>query len=248
MIHDVMTHGLHMYNIGGVFELVNQYDTKGRLFGAFRVVNASVVGAAGAAYEVNVELRHNDVLLGCRAVTVLSVAETVLGKIGVRVKEFARSQSRMWGRTKFKTPAEVAQVVEELEVNNGSFVNNLLYSWTEAEKKNSKDLQATWTDAINQIGGLGYAYYDKENILDAAMLARIRQILPDAFIKFGRVVPLDARDYLNSSEFEELDDPWLRDIPCAGFADSSDLDKQDWSFSDATHQWKFAGNNKQCYG
>ena len=196
-----------MYNIGGVFELVNQYDTKGRLFGAFRVVNASVVGAAGAAYEVNVELRHNDVLLGCRAVTVLSVAETVLGKIGARVKEFARSHSRMWGRTEFKTPAEVAQVVEELEVNNGSFVNNLLYSWTEAEKKNSKDLKATWTDAINQIGGLGYAYYDKKNILDA-----------------------------------ELDDPWLRDIPCAGFADSSDLDKKGWSFGDVTHQWDFAGN------
>lgn len=221
------------------FELINQYDTKGRLFGAFRVASAGIVGAVGTSYKINVELRQRGTLLGCREVTIASVAETMLAKVGARVKDFARSNSRMWGRTKFDTVAEVEQVVAELEAANGSFSSNALYTWTGAEKANSPELKARWEDAISKLGGLGKAYYDKDGLLDEPMLKRIKHVLPEAFIQFGRVVPLDAQDYMGHAEYEALDDPWLKDIPCAGFTDTTNI--ADFDYDDATHQWRLAG-------
>ena len=196
---------------GGIFEVIN-LRSGGALFGAFRVSDSGMVGAPGSSYALNVELRHQGKLLGCRKVLILSVTHTVLTKVGARVKDYARSNSRMWGRTKLQTYEEVEGVVSDLEANNGRFANNPLYTWTAAEKAGSKQLENHWKDAISLLGGLGRAHYDPDGILDAAMLDRIKTVLLKAFIKLGAAVPLDARDYMSPADFDALEDKWLIDF------------------------------------
>ena len=81
---------------GGIFELVNQRDTEGRLFGNLRVVSGETIGAAGTSYDLSVELRNQaGVFIGCRTIVILSVDETVLAKVCARVKPFLRANSRL---------------------------------------------------------------------------------------------------------------------------------------------------------
>ena len=147
---------------------------------------------------------------------------------------------RTWGRTKFQTYAEVESVVQDVEMNNGSFSGNDFYTWTPAQRTASKDLGDKWTDAINNIGGLGYAYYDKDGILDAPMLARVKDALYDAFTELGSIIPIETLDYMSDSDFAALDNQWLKEVSAAGFMDATIIDKQGVTFSDLTHQWTFS--------
>ena len=80
---------------GGIFELVNQHDTEGRVFGNLRVANGETIGAAGTSYNFTVELRNEaGAFIGCRSIEILSVNETVLSKVGARVKAYLRANSR----------------------------------------------------------------------------------------------------------------------------------------------------------
>jgi len=139
----------------------------------------------------------------------------------------------------FETYAEVESVVQDVEMNNGSFSGNDFYTWTPAERTASTDLNAKWEEATNNIGGLGYAYYDKDGILDAPMLARVKDALYDAFIKLGSIIPIETLDYMSDSDFAALDNLWLKEIPAAGFSDNKIIDKQGVSYSDLTLQWRF---------
>jgi chondroitin AC lyase len=130
--------------------------------------------------------------------------------------------------------------VQDLETNNGSFGSNDLYTWTPAEKAESTKLDKNWLKAINNVGGLGFAHYDKKGILDAPMLDRVKNALYDAFTKLGNVLPIDTQDYMSESDFEALDNQWLKEIPAAGFADSSVIGKRGWKFSHTTHQWEYS--------
>ena len=80
---------------GGTFELVNQRDTEGRLFGNLRVASGKTIGVAGTSYDLSVELRNQaGAFIGCRSITIVSVGETVLSKVGARVKASLRTSSR----------------------------------------------------------------------------------------------------------------------------------------------------------
>jgi hypothetical protein len=92
---DVVHDGMSVPCAGAVFELVNQRDTKGRLFGNFRVASGATIGASGTSYDLSVELRDQaGAFVGCRKIAILSVDETVLSKVGTRVMANLRGNSR----------------------------------------------------------------------------------------------------------------------------------------------------------
>ena len=74
----------------GMFEIVNERDTEGRLFGALRLAqSSSSPGAAGSVHVLAAELREAGTLVDCLSFRVHVVEETALQLMATRVLHYA---------------------------------------------------------------------------------------------------------------------------------------------------------------
>jgi len=242
----------HLQRMSPVFELVNQNDTKGRIFAALRVKELQVVGSIGTLYNLSVELRNGDIVVGSRHIEIHSVGRTVLSMVQERVKKDIRGNGRTWGRFS-PDDAQLIALIEDIEMNDGALTKNCdgceeFYTMTPQQKASEPTVKDKWENAVKHVGGT-FAKPIEDHPISADLTAeRFKLALYSAFIKLAEISPIDARDFHdNQTHFESRIDNscgqkscnrWLRDIPAAGYADTTGTGLQNgMDHSVVTHQW-----------
>ena len=111
-----------------------------------------IVGSIGTVYNLSVELRNGDAVLGSRYILIRSVRRTVLSEVQKRVKEEIRGNSRTWGRF---DPSEQQRlsIIADIEANDGALTGNCdgcedFYTMTPHQKASEKTVKEKWENAV----------------------------------------------------------------------------------------------------
>ncbi len=143
---------------GGMFTLRAERDGDGRLFGVFSVADGKT--ARAGHYSLRVELRKKSKIMARFTASVSVAPQTQWDIYYDRAVDFVDKNGRLTGQRKFKD-AEVAELVADLEANNGAFDGMKFYEASKGKEwraigadELSKDLH----EAARRIDGLGRAY------------------------------------------------------------------------------------------
>ena len=199
---------------GGMFNLRTERDGDGRLFGVFSIAEGRM--AETGDYSLRIELRQGATVLARFTAPVTVSRQTQWDVYYDRVVEFVGSQGRLTGRQNYND-TEVADLIAELETNDGAFEGMRFYGATtlsEWEAIGTNKLGRELQDAANRIGGLGRAYAESRTYGPSGQDAdrdRLRNAIYLALIAYVDHFPLD--DFANSEAL---------------------------LYGDRTHQWRYA--------
>ena len=199
----------------GMFELRNQRDSSGRLFGVFSVADGKTARTGG--YSLRVELRQGATVLA-RFTSPVAVAERTRWDIYYeRAVDFVARNGRLTGRRNY-ADSQVAGLIDELEANNGAFSDLKFYGATSHEARRAigeKTLGEQLEEAANRIGGLGKAYLrsstygppgldgDRDRLRNAIYLALIAYVDHFPVDDFGNTDALLFTDRTHQWEFSD---------------------------------------------
>ncbi len=206
---------------GGMFDIREERDGDGRLFGVFAVAEGQT--ARAGSYALRVELRQGaDVL--ARFSAPVTVAERTQWEIYYeRAVDFVSRTSRLTGGRNY-SDSEVAAWITELEAGDGGFKGLGFYSATTAAQW--LDIgTATLTDeleeAANRIGGLGKAYLRSPTYGPSGQDAdrdRLRNAIYLALIAYVDHFPLNDFANFEGIGFGHRSHQWLFSDPIGGAA------------------------------
>lgn len=223
---------------GGRFDLVNLRDSAGRLFGALRIAGGHAAAPPNTTHSLAVELHDTaaDVLLAARRIEVHVVNETMLERMGPRVRALIASAAHMHGDEEPQGLA-LEEQLQHIEAHDGRLKGHTsLYGWSLEEKRTGSSVQSDWEDALKDLGGLGWAYkYQLGDPPSPTARRRVRSAILAALSALAEAVPLDVYDVYNATDFAALDNPFKHQLG-EGFArKDSPIDHKR-----QTHQWDIA--------
>ena len=206
---------------GGLFELRDERDSGGRLFGVFSVADGRTAQAGD--YALRVELRRGaDVL--ARFSAPIAVAERTQWAVYLeRVVDFVSRTRRLTGGQNF-TDAQVADMIAELEAADGVFDGLAFYTAvTEADRAaiGTDALSDELEDAANRIGGLGKAYLRSPTYGPSGLDAdrdRLRNAIYLALVAYVDRFPLDDFANTGTVDYGYRTHQWLFSDPLGGAA------------------------------
>ena len=206
---------------GGMFQLRNERDSDGRLFGVFSV--ASGKAARTGNYPLRVELLQGSTVMARFTAPVTVAAQTQWDIYYDKVVNFVGSHSRLTGRRNY-SDAEVTALVAELEANNGAFTGMSFYNAATRTAWLNIGAAALGDDleeAAQRIGGMGKAYLESHTYgpsVQDADRGRLRNAIYLALIAYVDHFPLD--DFANSEALSRADriHQWRFTDPISGAA------------------------------
>ena len=206
---------------GGMFELRNERDSDGRLFGVFSV--ASGKAARTGNYPLRVGLLQGSTVMARFTAPVTVAPQTQWDIYYDKVVNFVGSHGRLTGRRNY-SDAEVTALVAELEANNGAFTGMSFYNTATRTARLNIGAEALGDDleeAAQRIGGMGKAYLESHTYgpsgQDAAR-SRLRNAIYLALTAYVDHFPLD--DFANSEALSRTDrtHQWRFTDPISGAA------------------------------
>ncbi|MGF1749389.1 polysaccharide lyase family 8 super-sandwich domain-containing protein [Vibrio cionasavignyae] len=180
------------------YELRTYVDYSGVPRGEFVVAKGQTVKSVGET-ELAVGVFDADgQLVASRDVTIDEVTQTQWQTYFDRLKEFVLSSKRMWG-DRYYSQSEVDSLTKMLRENNGSFTDLSIYKADLSANKstvNGKEFE----EAVNRIGGLGYAYYSES---DRDRKELIRVSIVKAFNRLAVIFP--HKGFASNKNFTHAD-------------------------------------------
>lgn len=156
----------------GFFEIVNQRDSKSRLFGALRVKPGATLPTTVSDYPMGVRLSQGGTTLATATITVHAVSQTLYDKMLAYAIQHCRKFDRLFDRNR-PTDAQVLDWITQVETNNGRFIdpnpNTPLDFYTRdiGSYKNTSgsanNLSSQWQRVGDTLGGMGFAYTNTDS-------------------------------------------------------------------------------------
>ena len=117
----------HLLEGDQVFELKNEYDQYGRLFGKLILKEGQIL-SLGSQIPLKIELRQNSKVLESSETKVNIVAETLWSQHYAKVRAFALSDDRLSSRYKLRLKSkQIDKLFEDLENHQGRFSDFKFY-------------------------------------------------------------------------------------------------------------------------
>lgn len=191
-------------NLDGIFELINQRDSKGRLFGMLRVKAGKAVSSTPIDYQLAVELREDTKVLATAPVTIKAREKTLQETFSSYAAQHCKNVDRLFSRSRFSDDTVTALIVD-VEQNNGRFPGYGFYEkpvsdyfWTVGTAPN---LSTQWKQVQAKIGGMGYAYVNTGSSTygpgaNPANRLRLKNAIYLALKTFIDRIPLDPAEVL----------------------------------------------------
>lgn len=209
----------------GLFQMKNQRDKVGKmeglLVGELALKEGKVTPKKPEDYSLTIALKDGMQTLAKKDITVHAVETTMLDYLSEFYKEETIKTSRLYGRTKL-SDKKVKALVEEIEANAGAMPSvSPMYMKSLSQLHKIED---EWEKIANHIGGLGYAYANKQSAWyhDTALL----QAITKAATKFMNAIPVFG-DEIAEPIGDEVGDGFQ------GLGESGHL-----SHGFVTHQWR----------
>ncbi|MGR5499269.1 polysaccharide lyase family 8 super-sandwich domain-containing protein [Vibrio sp. DNB22_10_4] len=142
------------------YQIETELDYANRPRGVLYVKDNSQVSDVNNV-SLTVFLNDSNGLVATKNITIHQVSETQWSKYLSHLKEFVLTSKRMWGE-RYYTSDEVAALVKSINDNDGKFIDLKAYTSSLGDNKatqNGKDFE----EAVNRIGGLGYAYHSEKS-------------------------------------------------------------------------------------
>ena len=202
----------HLTQGGHVFELKNQRDQYGRLFGKLILKDPSKLNSS-SFIPLKIELRQNSKILESCQAKVNIVPETLWSQHFAKVKAFVLSEDRLSTRYKLRLKKQqFNQVFEDLEKNKGRFSDFSFYDLTSDELRTKvfpkqKEYSKQLVDSAERIAGLALHLSSQEK---SALRKKRSRLLAQAIQEYTLAFPLDNLH-----------------------------DTQSLAHNDRTHQWRF---------
>ena len=212
-----------------IFELATEFDSKGRIFGVFKVAKHKNTGKKEGEYHLTVVLKENKEIVQTQDITIHVVAKTMWEYLTSEYTPVTIENSRLYGRKKY-SETKLVEVLEDLETNDGRFSGTEMYEKHPSEYKSAKALDGTWEGVSIRIGALGYSYAkSKTHGLKSANLKnrqRLKRAIYSSVIQFTNAIPIEGDELLENGKpiGTELGD---------GFSKNHYL-----SHGFLTHQWR----------
>ena len=204
---------------GGLFELRNERDGSGRLFGVFSVADGRTAQAGD--YALRVELRRGADVLARFSAPIAVAERTQWAVYHERVVDFVSRTSRLTGGQNY-TDAQVADMIAELEAANGAFDGLDFYAAaTDPDRASigTDALSDELEDAANRIGGLGKAYLRSSTYGPSGLDAdrdRLRNAIYLALVAYVDHFPLDDFANTGTVDYDHRTHQWLFSDPLSG--------------------------------
>ena len=185
--HDILISTNYSFLItsdpSGIFEIENQRETFGRLFGALKVAPGQAVSGTPTDYPIDIALMDGSTTQATASITVKAVSTRLLDNLLDFSESYALANSRLWGRVNL-TDSQVASYITELEGSGGVLSGFDFYTQPLTSFANTQpDLELDLEEAASIIGGLGYAYMVSSTYGpsgNATQRARLKAVIYDA--------------------------------------------------------------------
>ena len=201
---------------GGTFELRSERDSDGRLFGVFSVVSGKI--AQPGHYALRVELRQGSTVMARFTARVNVAEQTQWDSYYDRAVAFVRTHGRLTGRRDYDD-TEVAELILELEANNGAFNGLSFYNATTDGERltiGRGTLGRELEEAANRIGGLGKAYLTSSTYGPSGLNGdrdRLRNAIYLALLAYVDHFPIDDFGNSESLSYGYRTHQWLFSDP-----------------------------------
>jgi len=181
----------------GIFEIEDQRDSDGRLFGVLKVAPGQTVSSSETDYPMSVILSNNTSELATANITVKALDTRLIDSMSDYGKNFVLSQSRLYGEAKI-SDSLAASYISDLEVNGGrlsgyGFYANSLASYTNSFSADG--LSSELISAIAIIGQLGQVYMNASSIYgpngNPANHVQLKEALYEALIAYADRLPME---------------------------------------------------------
>lgn len=225
-------------NPSDIFELVNERDSMGRLFGTLRVKPGRTVAAVPTNYSLTVTLTDGATTLATVPITIRALNQALYDGFLAYAKNHCLANDRLYGRIRY-SDSVVAGLITELETNGGRFNGFSFYTTPISSFVNtvntSPNLADQWQSAAQKIGALGYAYMKSPKYGPAGLPAdhgRLKNALYLALNLYFDKFPLDpAGVIINGNPVAGDYGDGLFRLNLYGIVSHTDLSHQ-WVFTD----------------
>ncbi|ACU05039.1 polysaccharide lyase family 8 super-sandwich domain-containing protein [Pedobacter heparinus] len=184
-----------------LFSIETRFDPVGRIMGVLSTKQKLGENLLGNQ-QLTIVLKDGSKQLNSFPITIKVVKETLWKTLYERYKDYTVSSegSRMYGR-KLISDVKVAEMITELESNNGKFAAFGFYGKNPMEYKSpgGKTIEFEWEQVANQIGGLGYAYAKSKKYGpngDPQARMQLKNALYSAIIAYTESVPVEGSDVM----------------------------------------------------
>lgn len=189
-----------------LFKIETRYDLSQRIMGILSVDKKKKTGPKAISYPMTIALKDGNREIEKFDITVHIAKSTLWTLLYDRYLPHAIGNSRLYGRMKY-SDKEVAEIIDELEKNNGRFSGFRCYTARPQDYKaefnpkndhlNTKTIEYDWEKVANRIGGLGYAYatskvYGPEGLPEKRK--ELRDALYKAILAYTLSVPVEGKE------------------------------------------------------
>lgn len=184
-----------------LFRIDTRFDPVGRITGVLST-SQNLTDKIQGDLQLTIALKDGAKTINTFPITIRVTKETLWKTLYDRYKDYTVSTEggRMYGRKIFKDE-QVMKLITELENNNGKFTSFGFYGKNPMEYKSpgGKTIEYEWEQAVNNIGGLGYAYAKSKKYGpngDPQAREQLKNALYAAIIAYTESVPVEGSDVM----------------------------------------------------
>lgn len=193
-----------------LFGIKTIFDKKGRIRGVLSVNPNNNTGEKETSDTLTIALKNNNKTINEFNIIVYILDKTLWELFYERYMTIAPYNPRSYGQTKIND-SQVAEIIEELQKNNGKFRGFKCYNTKPDEypqintigihnsKKKNITIDNEWINIVDKIGKLGYAFYHSK-VYGIKGIKQKHDLLKDILIKaintYISAVPIEGDEVL----------------------------------------------------